>query len=915
MHFIRARALVPAAITLMLASCGGNGSSDPTPHPDPSPVIVDPATPGPYNLSGTISVVETSAVDADTNDPNQADYKRNDQVAGAQSLRAPVMLVGTVNIAGQGPEGRNRSAGDVDDIFKVELAEGQVVELEFASDPKRADVDLYLVSADGKLVGASEGTDSRAECIKASVKGSYYGFVSAYSGASIYNLRIGAPGTGSACSTVTSAAQARSGELLAKPLEVPGASKAVKAALQTRVKTAGIDALAPVPQSSGLQLMRLPTTASARALGLAVLAGAVASPGKKAEGAGETASSDMPERVDMLKYAKRLMGTGQYAYVEPNWLMESTALVGNFPPNDRGYPVQKWHYEQIELPAAMARLTALPTQPAQRPIVAVIDSGVMTNHPDLAPQLASPGRAFISRTTEGDHNTASGDDTSKATDTPPPHFHGTHVAGTVGAAAFDGIGGTGVAPMALIEPLRVFDGKYSSLLDTINAMLYAARLPNSSGVLPARRADVINLSLGTIAACPAAYQEAVSSVRAAGVIVVAAAGNSADNAKGKRMDAMTPANCEGVIAVSATDARQKLTSYSHSGTRIGVAAPGGDLDQSTTGSGLPDGVFSDLATFDANGTRQPSFGPLDGTSMASPHVAGVMALMRYINPHLSVAQVDALLSSGALTQDLGAPGRDADFGWGVISARKAVEAALASIGSTVPTPEARVEATPSSLDFGAFLSSANLKLSAGGNTSERVTKIESDTAAVSVAAGSDVNATTRLGSYTVNVNRAQLPANATAYPKLTVTLSSNRTLVVPLSVSNSATPVKGQAGPIYVLLVDPDTEQIVDEVVTHAVDGSYKWSKTGFRNSKVIIVAGSDLDNDGYICARGETCGAYPLLGSGLSVLELSGHRSDLNFQASPQGGGAVQASVGAGDAVPGAGRWGRLSGQRGARP
>ena len=602
----------------------------------------------------------------------------------------------------------------------------------------------------------------------------------------------------------------------------------------------------------------------------------------------------------------------------PNWVMQPTALVGNFPPNDRSYPYQKWHYEQIQLPAAMAQLTALPSQPAQRPVVAVIDSGVALNHPDLAPQLASTGRAFISRINEGDHNTASGEDTALPTDLASAGFHGTHVAGTAGAAAFDGIGGTGVAPMALIEPLRVFDHAAGGTdLDIVNAMLYAARLPNNSGVLPARRADVINLSLssGNVLPCASAYQDAVNRVRAAGVIVVAAAGNAADNDKGKRMDASMPANCNGVIAVSATDARRKLTSYSQTGAKIAVAAPGGDSGQSTTGNGLPDGVYSDIATFDANGVRRASFGPLDGTSMATPHVAGVMALMRYVNPNLTVAQVDALLSSGALTEDLGAAGRDDDYGWGLISARKAVQAALASVGSTVPQPEARVEAAPSSIDFGAFLSTATLKLSRDGSGSEQLTKIESDTPAITLSAGADVDARTRLGSYTVNVNRAQLPPNATAYPKLTVTLSSNRTIVVPLSVSNSTSPVKGQAGPLYVLLVDPDTQQAVDEVMSLPVNGSYAWSKTGFNSSRVVIVAGSDLDNDGIICSRGETCGAYPLLGSQASVLQLTGHRSDLDFPASPQGGGAVQASVGGAQGAAGAGTWARPSGRRGAIP
>jgi hypothetical protein len=93
--------------------------------------------------------------------------------------------------------------------------------------------------------------------------------------------------------------------------------------------------------------------------------------------------------------------------------------------------------------------------------------------------------------------------------------------------------------------------------------------------------------------------------------------------------------------------------------------------------------------------------------MAAPHVAGVMALMRYVNPQLSPAQVDTLLDAGTITDELGPTGRDVDYGFGLINARKAVDAALAALNTPpVPAP-ARVVALPSTLDFGALQTSAD----------------------------------------------------------------------------------------------------------------------------------------------------------------------------------------------------------------
>jgi serine protease len=351
----------------------------------------------------------------------------------------------------------------------------------------------------------------------------------------------------------------------------------------------------------------------------------------------------------------------------------------------------------------------------------------------------------------------------------------------------------------------------------------------------------------------------------------------------------TPANCTGAIAVGATNAQRQLTGYSQTGAPIAVAAPGGDMGQSTTGNGAPDGVYSALATFDATGRRQASFGPLQGTSMAAPHVAGVIALMRYLNPDLGPAAVDTLLAQGALTDDLGATGRDPRFGWGLLNARKAVDAALASVGTAPPVAGGVVTASPGALDFGSFQTTATVALQASSATAERVVSVTSDHPAITAQA-TTTDPATGLGTWTLRVDRSRFPTSGTFYPQVTVTLTPARSFTVQLTVVKTASggaATTADFGPVYVLLIDPDTGTTVTDVQAVWNAGRYTWRFEGWTRPRLQVLAGGDLDNDNVVCQRGEACGAYPLLSGGGDppIVTLSGPRTDLNFELAPLSG------------------------------
>ncbi len=863
-----------AGTLLLLSSCGGGGGGG-------------DADDAGVTLSGTLSLPEHAAVDSDTNDPNQAGRKSNDTFATAQPLVTPVYLVGDVNQPQAGPAGANHETGDLIDTYVADLQPGQVIELEFTANPLVNDLDLFVyaegATAGSPAIGQSAGVNA-FECLRIQTAGRYHVVVNAYAGASIYNLRIGAPTDSSTCpNTVSSTSGVVPGEVVAKAVSASPAGEQLRA---KALDAGALSAATADPAGPAPVLLRMPKGSMEREAALDRLQAILPAPGKSVSQPPpasarrlSAAAPDLPpalrEVMDTVHYAKHLQRTGLYAYVEPNYRVTlQSDLVGTYPPADRLYANQRWHFEMIGMPAAMNTLVPLRAQFARRPIVAVVDTGVAGDHPDLSRQIA-----YQASFTGGGTFSASGDDPSSPGSA--TGFHGTHVAGIVAAATFDADGVAGVAPMARLMPIRVFaqDATGSSTADIAQAILYAAGLPNASGQVPAERADVINLSLGSTRACPAVYNDAITRARAAGVIVVAASGNDGLTAR----DA--PSNCAGVISVGALDARRQRTSYSNTDPLLSVAAPGGDPRQSTTGTGLPDLVFSTLADFEGS-TRVPSYGGKAGTSMATPHVSGVMALMRYANPNITVDQVDALLAAGLLTDDLGPAGRDSGTGFGLINAGKAVDEALRLTGVTPPPVPGTIVAQPSSLDFGAVRTSAELQVVLqGGASAEGVASIVSSSPAVTVAAQS-VDPSTRLGHYTVTVARDTLPLGST-FATLRVTTTAARQFDVQVTITKRLAGAASNAdfGRVYVLVVDADTGSPIHQVAVDAVNGVYPWRVTGVTATRVQIFAGTDIDNDTLLCQRGEACGGFPQFDVAKTVIELTGDRSDINFDLVPYGG------------------------------
>ena len=293
------------------------------------------------------------------------------------------------------------------------------------------------------------------------------------------------------------------------------------------------------------------------------------------------ANAAQQRKLDTILYAKRLRSDPEVRSADLNRVMRASAV-----PNDPGYPLQHWHYEQIQLPGAWDITTG---STAIR--VAVVDTGVAA-HPDLASKLID-GRDLISSPTNQDGDGIDADPTDPGCVIGGGSiFHGTHVAGTIGARSNDGSGVAGVSWGARIMPVRVLDGcaGTGTSFDIIQGIRYAAGLSNDSGTLPSQRAAVINMSFGASGACDASAADLFTEVRAQGVVVVAAAGNDATSA------AQTPASCPNVISVASVGPLRTRAPYSNFGPSIDVAAPGGDMRFDVDGDGQPDGIYSTHAT-------------------------------------------------------------------------------------------------------------------------------------------------------------------------------------------------------------------------------------------------------------------------------------------------------------------------------
>lgn len=260
--------------------------------------------------------------------------------------------------------------------------------------------------------------------------------------------------------------------------------------------------------------------------------------------------------------------------------------------------------------------------------------------------------------------------------------------------------------------------------------------------------------------------------------------------------------------------------------------------------------------------------------MATPHVAGVLALMKALAPNLTPAEVQALLVKGALTDDFGTPGRDDQFGYGQINAYLAVLAAAEAAGNPID-PIPILATSPQALNFGVGLDSQTLVVRNGGAGTLQVSPPREDSGGWLHITPKEVDAN-GIGTYTVTVNRSGL---TDGIYRATITIASNANSVeVAVMMQVSSNLASGAIGQQYILLLDPQTKKTVAEAQGVAQDdGSYQYKFSDIVAGTYQIFAGADSNNNLLICDVGEACGAYLTINNPVSI-EVHGDRNDLDF-------------------------------------
>jgi serine protease len=810
------------AIALLAVACGGGGggssapSSMPAPEPAPQPTP-EPTPPGLFSIAGTITASDSQAVDSDTNDPITVAISNN-SIASAQPLANPITMGGFINEPGTGAEGRSQIEGDIDDYFRLDLLAGQRVTM-LVADFEQADADLYLYDQKGNIVAFSIET-GEVETVVIPADGTYLVNAFAFAGATNYILAIGTNNSLNVQQKThhkivpwQTVVKYRDSDALTNTSNA-GSGIARRMGMEQRAGGRGRGRLMALRRNS------LTTAQQAKRLGIA------------ASKRDSIADTDLRARWETLLAIKSLRRDPQVEYAEPNYEVRALAT-----PDDDAYPFQ-WHYPLIALPEAWDTSTGDPDV-----VVAVVDTGILSDHPDLAGQLVA-GYDFVREplsALDGDGIDPDPEDPGNTLGA----FHGTHVSGTVAARGNNSLGVAGAAYTSRVMPLRALGaGGAGTSYDVDQAVRFAAGLPNDSGTLPQQAASIINLSLGG-APFSQATQALYDEVRAAGVMVVAAAGNEASSLPGY------PASYEGVLSVSAVNAQRQITAYSNFGAQIDIAAPGGDNSVDLNGDGYPDGVLSTGGSSTDSGLEFV-YSFLSGTSMASPHVAAVLALMKSVNPQLTPADIDAMLARGDLSDDLGAIGRDDLYGHGLINAQQAVLAALEAGGSS-PADSPRLTSSASTLNFGSTVDTLELALRNDGKGELEVTGISVSQPWLRVTPQT-VDAS-GLGTYRVTVDRSDLPPGN--YAATITAQSSVNSLSVRALIAVGGAGTSADVGVIYILLYDTTTDEVVAQVLGTANEGEYPFEFSDIAAGEYKIIAGSDADNDLLICDPGEACGAW----------------------------------------------------------
>ena len=553
-------------------------------------------------------------------------------------------------------------------------------------------------------------------------------------------------------------------------------------------------------------------------------------------------------KLSALREAQEL-ATASGLRAEPDYKARITASSVFDLANDT-YRVFQWNVDLIKAPDAWAASTGDGVR------VAIIDTGIASNHEDLQRNvLQNEGYDFVSSTGNGDGDGRDADPTDPAGGT----FHGSHISGVIAAETNNMSGIAGIAYDAHIIPIRVLDKAGSgSAFDIADGIRYAAGLSTSEGLVLSPRADIINLSLG-LNEDSFVIRDAIRDAVAAGVIVVAAAGNEGSDA------AFYPAYYPEVFGVGSVNHEGYRSLFSNFGANVSVMAPGGTDQASIYFDGINDDILGPVGA--------DNYAFYVGTSFAAPHVAAVAALMKQLDSGLDAVSFASLLNRGLLT-DVREDG--SYYGRGVLNAEKAV----AAVGGVLSD---RLDAFPESLSYTQNDERLTLTLSNLGDGVVSVDQLTFDVPWLSIT-GEDISSL-GLGRYAITIDSAAAGVQArSANVEVLYSVNGGGQQLKTIPVFKASEAVTSELKGVYVYLLRKESVtsfsssyEIVQSVFFERILGSASFSFDNIPAGNYFLEASTDNDGDRRLFDPGEALGAYRLSNSE-SYLSLRSDRDGLRF-------------------------------------
>jgi serine protease len=772
-----------------------------------------------YNLTGKVQVAYNSFVDSDV--PN-TDYTSvsNNTAANAQTLSLPAQLIG-------------HAAKDTDewDAYKVVVTKNQYVALEIAdydqADTTKNDLDLIVVDLDLNVIADSESINSYE--FLSMPEGEYYIAVKAFAGASKYVLSVGTKFSQAYSTSVFSSEFDHAGDkLLIQKKEILQLAQDVAWKQSQLMDQLGFDKGSDFSVYSYSEKDEfLDPRKVFKKFGFL----------NDSTQMSRSIRAKNPEIISQAEKRKfiALLNANTPEYT----ILPSVVAYSNSFSADPEY-YRQWNHVAINLDAALNSIGSN----AKEVVVAVVDSGrpavgsrayydtnYVSDEMDFLTEIYENGTLILSNGNDGDGI----DDNARDVTILSPRFdsHGTHVASTI-AAKNNGYKINGMA--VKVMPIRALANGYGSGPQGIlDAFRYAAGLSNSSEKLPTKPADIINASLSVGGA---EYCDYLDPILETGIIIVAAAGND-----GNSMNSY-PASCPGVISVAAIDKDFNRAPYSQYNANVDIAAPGGISELGDrNGDGVEDGVYAW-----GNDNELKAF---QGTSMASPHVAGAIALMKSVQPALTYDDVSSILASGGMTNDIGVAGRDNEFGHGVLDVAKAISS-LSNFDSSAANTFGSLN--QARYDFGSSDLSVDMKLSKYGTGNLTVIGLTADnTAGLTYTSTVDENG---FGDYVINLDRS-VYEDGIFHNAIYYQFDNNTYARAYITYNVGAEPSLGSLELALIGLRDSSGEYI-QTARLDLTSGTADFNFTDLKEGPYDIIIVTDIDDDDSSCTRGEFCRFFP---------------------------------------------------------